>query len=263
MHTTGTLLHAACTRPAEHSLPLAPRREAIHPTAPSTPAVHATGQATPGTAHGRSCSGHAAPGASPTAVPARRHYGLEQYDYYTVLFGVGRAWGVLAQLFWDRALGLPLEVRASRPALHSYPLWLAGLRELAQAQALPAYLRLRSCVRQHRGCPPQRSALSDACRLSFGSGQSRSRPSGLTLSSRTTPTASSELASSHGDFLTVLVSMLHVRHAPYFRSAETAWFSVAFSCLSRARCPAKTTAPGRLRITLTGISEHAGAPSWY
>jgi citrate synthase len=38
-----------------------------------------------------------------------KYYGLEQYDYYTVLFGVGRAYGVLAQLFWDRALGLPLE----------------------------------------------------------------------------------------------------------------------------------------------------------
>jgi citrate synthase len=38
-----------------------------------------------------------------------KHYGLTQYDYYTVLFGVGRAYGVLAQLFWDRALGLPLE----------------------------------------------------------------------------------------------------------------------------------------------------------
>ena len=38
-----------------------------------------------------------------------KHYGLTQYDYYTVLFGVGRAFGVLAQLFWDRALGLPLE----------------------------------------------------------------------------------------------------------------------------------------------------------
>ena len=32
-----------------------------------------------------------------------------RYDYYTVLFGVGRAYGVLAQLFWDRALSLPLE----------------------------------------------------------------------------------------------------------------------------------------------------------
>jgi len=38
-----------------------------------------------------------------------KYYGLEQYDYYTVLFGLGRAYGVLAQLFWDRALSLPLE----------------------------------------------------------------------------------------------------------------------------------------------------------
>lgn len=37
------------------------------------------------------------------------HYGLEQHTYYTVLFGVSRAMGVLSQLFWDRALGLPLE----------------------------------------------------------------------------------------------------------------------------------------------------------
>jgi len=37
------------------------------------------------------------------------HYGFVEKDYYTVLFGVSRAYGVLAQLFWDRALGLPLE----------------------------------------------------------------------------------------------------------------------------------------------------------
>jgi citrate synthase len=37
------------------------------------------------------------------------HYGFTQYSYYTVLFGVSRALGVLAQLIWDRALGLPLE----------------------------------------------------------------------------------------------------------------------------------------------------------
>jgi len=37
------------------------------------------------------------------------HYGFKEHDYYTVLFGVGRAFGVLAQLFWSRALGLPLE----------------------------------------------------------------------------------------------------------------------------------------------------------
>lgn len=38
-----------------------------------------------------------------------RHFGLNEYDYYTVLFGVSRGIGVLSQLFWDRALGLPLE----------------------------------------------------------------------------------------------------------------------------------------------------------
>jgi citrate synthase len=37
------------------------------------------------------------------------HYGLTENSYYTVLFGVSRALGVLSQLFWDRALGLPLE----------------------------------------------------------------------------------------------------------------------------------------------------------
>ena len=37
------------------------------------------------------------------------HYGLEEFTYYTVLFGVSRSMGVLASLIWDRALGLPLE----------------------------------------------------------------------------------------------------------------------------------------------------------
>lgn len=37
------------------------------------------------------------------------HYGMNEYDFYTVLFGVSRALGVLASLIWDRALGLPLE----------------------------------------------------------------------------------------------------------------------------------------------------------
>ncbi|OMH84782.1 Citrate synthase, mitochondrial [Zancudomyces culisetae] len=38
-----------------------------------------------------------------------RHYGLVEQDYYTVLFGVSRAFGVLSQLVWDRALGFPIE----------------------------------------------------------------------------------------------------------------------------------------------------------
>jgi citrate synthase len=37
------------------------------------------------------------------------HYGLNEYDFFTVLFGVSRAMGVLASLILDRALGLPLE----------------------------------------------------------------------------------------------------------------------------------------------------------
>ncbi len=37
------------------------------------------------------------------------YYGLKEYDFYTVLFGVGRALGVLTNITWDRALGYALE----------------------------------------------------------------------------------------------------------------------------------------------------------
>jgi citrate synthase len=37
------------------------------------------------------------------------HYGMHEHDFYTVLFGVSRALGVLASLIWDRALGSPIE----------------------------------------------------------------------------------------------------------------------------------------------------------
>jgi citrate synthase len=37
------------------------------------------------------------------------HYGIVEYDFYTVLFGVSRALGVISSLIWDRALMLPLE----------------------------------------------------------------------------------------------------------------------------------------------------------
>ena len=37
------------------------------------------------------------------------HYGLKEYEFYTVLFGVSRALGVLSSLCWSRALGMPLE----------------------------------------------------------------------------------------------------------------------------------------------------------
>jgi citrate synthase len=37
------------------------------------------------------------------------YYGLTEMNFYTVLFGVSRSFGVAAQLIWDRALGAPLE----------------------------------------------------------------------------------------------------------------------------------------------------------
>ena len=37
------------------------------------------------------------------------HYGVREYDFYTVLFSVGRAVGISANLIWDRALMYPLE----------------------------------------------------------------------------------------------------------------------------------------------------------
>ncbi len=37
------------------------------------------------------------------------YYGLKEYEFYTVLFGIGRALGVCSNIVWDRALGYPIE----------------------------------------------------------------------------------------------------------------------------------------------------------
>jgi citrate synthase len=37
------------------------------------------------------------------------HYGIKEFDFYTVMFGVGRALGVSSNAVWSRALGQPLE----------------------------------------------------------------------------------------------------------------------------------------------------------
>lgn len=37
------------------------------------------------------------------------YYGVTEYDFYTVLFGIGRAIGICANIIWDRALMYPLE----------------------------------------------------------------------------------------------------------------------------------------------------------
>ncbi|MBX3255555.1 MAG: citrate (Si)-synthase, eukaryotic [Chitinophagaceae bacterium] len=57
------------------------------------------------------------------------HYGLVEYEFYTVLFGVSRALGVLASLCWDRALGLPIE-RPKSITTASVKDWLEGKGEI-------------------------------------------------------------------------------------------------------------------------------------
>jgi citrate synthase len=37
------------------------------------------------------------------------YFELKEYDFYTVLFGIGRALGVCSNIIWDRALGYPIE----------------------------------------------------------------------------------------------------------------------------------------------------------
>ncbi|MFC2114679.1 citrate (Si)-synthase [Bacteroidota bacterium] len=37
------------------------------------------------------------------------NFGVKECEFYTVLFGIGRALGVTANIIWDRALGYPLE----------------------------------------------------------------------------------------------------------------------------------------------------------
>ncbi len=37
------------------------------------------------------------------------HYGVREYEFYTVLFGIGRAIGICANIIWDRALEYSLE----------------------------------------------------------------------------------------------------------------------------------------------------------
>ncbi len=57
------------------------------------------------------------------------HYGMVEYEFYTVLFGVSRALGVLASLIWDRSLGFPLE-RPKSVSTNLIKLWLEGKEEI-------------------------------------------------------------------------------------------------------------------------------------
>jgi len=57
------------------------------------------------------------------------HYGMVEYDFYTVLFGVSRSLGVLASLCWDRALGMPIE-RPKSVTTQLVKKWLDGKEEI-------------------------------------------------------------------------------------------------------------------------------------
>ncbi len=57
------------------------------------------------------------------------HYNLKEYEFYTVLFAVSRALGVLSSLIWDRALGFPLE-RPKSVTTELVKNWLKGEGEI-------------------------------------------------------------------------------------------------------------------------------------
>ena len=57
------------------------------------------------------------------------HFGMKEYEYYTVLFGVSRALGVLASLCWDRALGFAIE-RPKSVTTDLVKKWLKGEDEI-------------------------------------------------------------------------------------------------------------------------------------
>jgi citrate synthase len=57
------------------------------------------------------------------------HYGMVEYEFYTVLFAVSRALGVLASLCWDRVLGFPLE-RPKSVTTELVKKWIKGEDEI-------------------------------------------------------------------------------------------------------------------------------------
>lgn len=58
------------------------------------------------------------------------YYGFRETLYYTATFGVSRGLGPLAQLIWDRVLGLPIE-RPKSINLEGILSWSTGSRRVA------------------------------------------------------------------------------------------------------------------------------------
>jgi len=57
------------------------------------------------------------------------HYGMVEYEFYTVLFGISRSLGVLASLCWDRVLSLPIE-RPKSITTELVKKWIKGEDEI-------------------------------------------------------------------------------------------------------------------------------------
>ncbi len=53
------------------------------------------------------------------------HFGMVEFEFYTVLFGVSRVLGVMASLIWSRALGFPIE-RPKSVTTELVKKWLKG-----------------------------------------------------------------------------------------------------------------------------------------
>jgi citrate synthase len=57
------------------------------------------------------------------------HYGFVEYEFYTVLFGVSRALGVLTNLIWSRAMAMPIE-RPKSVTTELVKGWLKGEEQI-------------------------------------------------------------------------------------------------------------------------------------
>jgi citrate synthase len=75
-----------------------------------------------------------APNVDAISGTLQHYYGVREFDFYTVLFGVGRALGVTANYIWARALGMPIE----RPKSMTTKMLEEVVTKMAQPVAEPA-----------------------------------------------------------------------------------------------------------------------------
>lgn len=74
------------------------------------------------------------PNVDAVSGPLQYYYGVREFEFYTVLFGVGRALGVTANYVWARALGQPIE----RPKSMTTKMLEEAVEKVGQPQPQPA-----------------------------------------------------------------------------------------------------------------------------